>query len=92
MLVNLQVRLRQSYQYLAWLKVLEGTGAQDAQTTNVLNPGSILKDFCVFFVDAANCLISPPIISYTDFYNSTLDHIDLMEEYHNWQCYGNSHR
>ncbi|KAM9011355.1 putative E3 ubiquitin-protein ligase HECTD2 isoform 2-T2 [Ara ararauna] len=42
--------------------------------------------------NAANCLISPPIISYTDFYNSTLDHIDLMEEYHNWQCYGNSHR
>ncbi|OXB69850.1 UNVERIFIED_CONTAM: hypothetical protein H355_011955 [Colinus virginianus] len=42
--------------------------------------------------DAANSLISPPIISYTDFYNSTLDHIDLMEEYHNWQCYGNSHR
>ncbi|XP_040530098.1 probable E3 ubiquitin-protein ligase HECTD2 isoform X2 [Gallus gallus] len=42
--------------------------------------------------NAANSLISPPIISYTDFYNSTLDHIDLMEEYHNWQCYGNSHR
>ncbi|KAF4791348.1 putative E3 ubiquitin-protein ligase HECTD2 [Turdus rufiventris] len=45
-----------------------------------------------FYVNAANSLISPPIISYTDFYNSTLDHIDLMEEYHNWQCYGNSHR
>uniref|UniRef100_A0A8C3KRH4 HECT-type E3 ubiquitin transferase n=1 Tax=Calidris pygmaea TaxID=425635 RepID=A0A8C3KRH4_9CHAR len=42
--------------------------------------------------NAANSLVSPPIISYTDFYNSTLDHIDLMEEYHNWQCYGNSHR
>ncbi|XP_068544233.1 probable E3 ubiquitin-protein ligase HECTD2 isoform X2 [Anas acuta] len=42
--------------------------------------------------NAANSLISPPIISYMDFYNSTLDHIDLMEEYHNWQCYGNSHR
>ncbi|PKU32792.1 hypothetical protein llap_16904 [Limosa lapponica baueri] len=42
--------------------------------------------------DAASSLVSPPIISYTDFYNSTLDHIDLMEEYHNWQCYGNSHR
>ncbi|XP_065602068.1 probable E3 ubiquitin-protein ligase HECTD2 isoform X2 [Cyrtonyx montezumae] len=42
--------------------------------------------------NAANSLISPPVISYTDFYNSTLDHIDLMEEYHNWQCYGNSHR
>ncbi|XP_030309383.1 probable E3 ubiquitin-protein ligase HECTD2 isoform X2 [Calypte anna] len=42
--------------------------------------------------NAANSLISPPIISYTEFYNSTLDHIDLMEEYHNWRCYGNSHR
>ncbi|NXW29518.1 HECD2 ligase, partial [Phaetusa simplex] len=42
--------------------------------------------------NAANSLNSPSIISYTDFYNSTLDHIDLMEEYHNWQCYGNSHR
>ncbi|XP_068806175.1 probable E3 ubiquitin-protein ligase HECTD2 isoform X2 [Struthio camelus] len=42
--------------------------------------------------NAANSLSGPPIISYTDFYNSTLDHIDLMEEYHNWQCYGNSHR
>uniref|UniRef100_A0A8C4P5N5 HECT-type E3 ubiquitin transferase n=1 Tax=Dromaius novaehollandiae TaxID=8790 RepID=A0A8C4P5N5_DRONO len=42
--------------------------------------------------NAANSLSSPPVISYTDFYNSTLDHIDLMEEYHNWQCYGNSHR
>uniref|UniRef100_A0A8C3S063 Probable E3 ubiquitin-protein ligase HECTD2 n=1 Tax=Chelydra serpentina TaxID=8475 RepID=A0A8C3S063_CHESE len=42
--------------------------------------------------NAANSLANPAIISYTDFYNSTLDHIDLMEEYHNWQCYGNSHR
>jgi len=59
---------------------------------DVPNLSSILKDFGVFFVDAANSLISPPVISYTDFYNSTLDHIDLMEEYHNWQCYANSHR
>ncbi|XP_061491457.1 probable E3 ubiquitin-protein ligase HECTD2 isoform X2 [Rhineura floridana] len=42
--------------------------------------------------NASNSLTNPPIIPYTDFYNSTLDHIDLMEEYHNWQCYGNSHR
>ncbi|XP_015265665.1 PREDICTED: probable E3 ubiquitin-protein ligase HECTD2 [Gekko japonicus] len=42
--------------------------------------------------NAANSLANPPIIPYTDFYNSTLDHIDLMEEYHNWQCYGNSQR
>nr|XP_006117511.1 probable E3 ubiquitin-protein ligase HECTD2 isoform X2 [Pelodiscus sinensis] len=42
--------------------------------------------------NAANTLANPAVIPYTDFYNSTLDHIDLMEEYHNWQCYGNSHR
>ncbi|XP_074856470.1 putative E3 ubiquitin-protein ligase HECTD2 isoform X2 [Carettochelys insculpta] len=42
--------------------------------------------------NAANNLSNPAIIPYTDFYNSTLDHIDLLEEYHNWQCYGNSHR
>ncbi|KAH0623603.1 hypothetical protein JD844_006529 [Phrynosoma platyrhinos] len=42
--------------------------------------------------NASNSLVNPPVIPYTDFYNSTLDHIDLMEEYHNWQCYGNSHR
>ncbi|XP_062832249.1 probable E3 ubiquitin-protein ligase HECTD2 isoform X2 [Anolis carolinensis] len=43
-------------------------------------------------LNASNNLVNPPVIPYTDFYNSTLDHIDLMEEYHNWQCYGNSHR
>uniref|UniRef100_A0A670ZJ07 Probable E3 ubiquitin-protein ligase HECTD2 n=1 Tax=Pseudonaja textilis TaxID=8673 RepID=A0A670ZJ07_PSETE len=42
--------------------------------------------------NASNSLGNPPLIPYTDFYNSTLDHIDLMEDYHNWQCYGNSHR
>uniref|UniRef100_A0A8D0C4R7 Probable E3 ubiquitin-protein ligase HECTD2 n=1 Tax=Salvator merianae TaxID=96440 RepID=A0A8D0C4R7_SALMN len=42
--------------------------------------------------NASNNLVSPPYIPYTDFYNSALDHIDLMEEYHNWQCGGNSHR
>ncbi|EMP36165.1 Putative E3 ubiquitin-protein ligase HECTD2 [Chelonia mydas] len=42
--------------------------------------------------NAANSLANLAIIPYMDFYNSTLDHIDLMEEYHNWQCYGNSHR
>ncbi|GAB5578606.1 probable E3 ubiquitin-protein ligase HECTD2 isoform X1 [Prionailurus iriomotensis] len=39
----------------------------------------------------ANSLVHPPLIPYTDFYNSTLDHIDLMEEYHTWQSFGNSH-
>ncbi|XP_053307189.1 probable E3 ubiquitin-protein ligase HECTD2 [Spea bombifrons] len=43
-------------------------------------------------LNAANTLCNPPLISYTDFYNSTLDHIDLMEEYQTWQFYGNSHR
>ncbi|XP_026526564.1 probable E3 ubiquitin-protein ligase HECTD2 [Notechis scutatus] len=42
--------------------------------------------------NASNSLGNPSLIPYTDFYNSTLDHIDLMEDYHNWQCYGNSHR
>ena len=27
----------------------------------------------------------PPIVSYIEFYNSTLDHIDLMKEYLTWQ-------
>ncbi|XP_053548302.1 probable E3 ubiquitin-protein ligase HECTD2 [Bombina bombina] len=43
-------------------------------------------------LNAANSLCNPPIIPYTDFYNSTLDHIDLMEEYQTWQFYGNVHR
>lgn len=43
-------------------------------------------------LNAANSLCSPPIIPYTDFYNSTLDHIDLMEDYQTWQFYGNTHR
>lgn len=28
---------------------------------------------------------SPPLVLYTEFYNSTLDHIDLMKEYLTWQ-------
>ncbi|KAM5240546.1 putative E3 ubiquitin-protein ligase HECTD2 isoform 3-T3 [Hipposideros larvatus] len=43
-------------------------------------------------LNTANGLVHPPLIPYTDFYNSTLDHIDLMEEYHTWQSFGNSHR
>ncbi|XP_072335133.1 probable E3 ubiquitin-protein ligase HECTD2 isoform X1 [Scyliorhinus torazame] len=43
-------------------------------------------------LNAANSLANPPIIPFMDLYNSTLDHIDLMEEYHIWQCYRNSHR
>ncbi|XP_069609566.1 probable E3 ubiquitin-protein ligase HECTD2 isoform X1 [Ranitomeya imitator] len=43
-------------------------------------------------LNAANALCNPPLIPYTDFYNSTLDHIDLMEDYQTWQFYGNTHR
>ncbi|XP_011918607.1 PREDICTED: probable E3 ubiquitin-protein ligase HECTD2 [Cercocebus atys] len=43
-------------------------------------------------LNTANNLVHLPLIPYTDFYNSTLDHIDLMEEYHTWQNFGNSHR
>ncbi|KAG8435235.1 hypothetical protein GDO86_013257 [Hymenochirus boettgeri] len=43
-------------------------------------------------LNAANTLCNTPLIPYTDFYNSTLDHIDLMEEYQTWQFYGTSHR
>ena len=37
--------------------------------------------------DASNNTVnsSPPLVLYTEFYNSTLDHIDLMKEYLTWQ-------
>ncbi|XP_035825923.1 probable E3 ubiquitin-protein ligase HECTD2 isoform X2 [Aplysia californica] len=35
--------------------------------------------------NAANNLMLPPIVTYTEFYNSTLDHLDLMAEYYAWQ-------
>ena len=34
---------------------------------------------------AASNRLNPPLISYTEFYNSALDHINLMSEYHKWQ-------
>uniref|UniRef100_A0A8C2UVN3 HECT-type E3 ubiquitin transferase n=1 Tax=Chinchilla lanigera TaxID=34839 RepID=A0A8C2UVN3_CHILA len=43
-------------------------------------------------LSTANNLVQPPLIPYTDFYNSALEHIDLMEVYHAWQSFGNSHR
>ncbi|KAM9726329.1 putative E3 ubiquitin-protein ligase HECTD2 [Menidia menidia] len=43
-------------------------------------------------LNAANSLASPPIMPFTDFYNTTLEHIDFMEEYRTWQSYGNSNR
>uniref|UniRef100_A0A2C9MAF0 HECT-type E3 ubiquitin transferase n=1 Tax=Biomphalaria glabrata TaxID=6526 RepID=A0A2C9MAF0_BIOGL len=35
--------------------------------------------------NAANNLLLPPIVQYSEFYNSTLDHLDLMAEYYAWQ-------
>ncbi|KAK8789045.1 hypothetical protein V5799_021179 [Amblyomma americanum] len=38
--------------------------------------------------DAANNKKNPNILTYTEFYNSALDHIDLMSEYYRWQSPG----
>ncbi|CAG5130186.1 unnamed protein product [Candidula unifasciata] len=35
--------------------------------------------------NAANSLHTPPLVQYTEFYNITLDHLDLMAEYYAWQ-------
>ena len=35
-------------------------------------------------LNAANNL-GPNIVEYTDFYNVSLDHMDLMSEYYTWQ-------
>ena len=35
--------------------------------------------------DAANNSSTPPLLDYTEFYNSALDHMDLMQDYFNWQ-------
>ncbi|XP_062859267.1 probable E3 ubiquitin-protein ligase HECTD2 isoform X2 [Trichomycterus rosablanca] len=43
-------------------------------------------------LNAANTIVSSPIIPFSDFYNLTLDHIDFMEDYHTWQAHGNSNR
>ncbi|XP_074642378.1 putative E3 ubiquitin-protein ligase HECTD2 [Tubulanus polymorphus] len=36
-------------------------------------------------LNAANNLSNEPIISHMEFYNNTLDHLDLMAEYYAWQ-------
>ena len=36
-------------------------------------------------MNAANNLAAPHIIDYTEFNNVSLDHMDLMQEYYNWQ-------
>ena len=33
-----------------------------------------------------------PLVSYIEFYNSTLDHIDLMKEYLTWQSPDSKYR
>ena len=35
--------------------------------------------------DAANNLCLPPLVSFVEFYNATLDNLDLMQEYVAWQ-------
>ena len=39
----------------------------------------------IYFADAANNLTSPTLVQYSEFYNPTLDHLDLMAEYYTWQ-------
>ncbi len=36
-------------------------------------------------INAANNLRQPAILDYTEFYNISLDHMDLMHEYYTWQ-------
>ncbi|CAL1526466.1 unnamed protein product, partial [Lymnaea stagnalis] len=36
-------------------------------------------------LNAANSLLIPHLVPYVEFYNSTLDHLDLMAEYYAWQ-------
>lgn len=39
-----------------------------------------------FSVDEACQLKEPPLLPHTEFYNSSLDHIDLMVEFYAWKC------
>nr|CAD7266604.1 unnamed protein product [Timema shepardi] len=36
-------------------------------------------------INAANNASNPPLLDYSEFYNSALDHVDLMQDYFNWQ-------
>jgi E3 ubiquitin-protein ligase HECTD2 len=40
----------------------------------------------VFSPDAANNGGQPALLHYSEFYNSALDHVDLMQEYWKWQA------
>lgn len=39
----------------------------------------------VYYLDAANNGSQPALLHYSEFYNSALDHVDLMQEYWRWQ-------
>ncbi|XP_048843738.1 probable E3 ubiquitin-protein ligase HECTD2 isoform X2 [Brienomyrus brachyistius] len=41
-------------------------------------------------LNASNSVAAPPIIPFSDLYNLTLDHIDIMEDYQTWQSHGSS--
>jgi len=36
-------------------------------------------------INASNNSCTPPLVEYTEFYNTALDHMDLMKEYYIWQ-------
>lgn len=54
-------------------------------TTLLLEYKVIQSKLKVVALDAANNNSSPPLLEYTEFYNSALDHVDLMQDYYNWQ-------
>ncbi|ESN94683.1 hypothetical protein HELRODRAFT_68680, partial [Helobdella robusta] len=37
-------------------------------------------------LNAASNLATPQLMNYQEFYNPSLDHLDLLVEYYNWQC------
>ncbi|OQR77391.1 putative E3 ubiquitin-protein ligase HECTD2-like [Tropilaelaps mercedesae] len=43
-------------------------------------------------LNAANNRLNPPLVEYAEFYNSALDHINLMAEYYRWQTPGRSNK
>ncbi|XP_023244373.1 probable E3 ubiquitin-protein ligase HECTD2 [Centruroides sculpturatus] len=43
-------------------------------------------------INTANNKLTPNIINYTEFYNSALDHINLMAEYYRWQNPSKHHK
>lgn len=39
----------------------------------------------IFPLDEANQLEHPPLVSHEEFYNTTLDHTELMPDFYSWQ-------